>query len=64
MAAYRFREELAGSPLLNPVTDEATWRRFRQRLQEMTPPCDEVQSADALPVSPGYRAVTLRSLLR
>ena len=40
IAAHRFREELLGSPLLNSAADEATWRRFRQRLQEMIPAHD------------------------
>lgn len=65
IAAHRFREELSGSPLLNPTADEGTWRRFRQRLQEMTP-ANEVALAVATPpqTANGYRAIQLRHLLQ
>ena len=49
IAAHRFREELAGSPLLSPAADEATWRRFRQRLQEMILALDLTATVSALP---------------
>lgn len=65
IAAHRFREDLAGSPLLNTAADEATWRRFRQRLQEMIPAHDLAAAVTALPQDEGsHRAVPLGKLLQ
>lgn len=64
IAAHRLREELAGSPLLSPAADEATWRRFRQRLQEMIPPHDLAAGA-AVPQDVGsHRVVPVGKLLQ
>lgn len=64
VAAWRFCDELAGSPHLSPEADEAIARRFRKRLAALMPagsadPGAAMQGKEG----EGYRAVPLEEVL-
>lgn len=65
IAAWRFRQELEGSPLQRPVADAAIARRFRKRLLALKPAGsgsgDGVGAAAS--VQEGYRVVPLAAVL-